>query len=235
MHYSRKASNNKGLRIHSGHIEFSFSSLLQPKDYKCSLFCVNLNKSKTQVMSIKGTQTKADYINFDTATRKGKELLKEEKTELIGLYILVSINTGLRTGDVLKLTWEQLRGDMLNIYEGKTKKPRTIALNDEIKNAVNKVDRGNSGLVFISQKNTVYSRQQINRKLKDVFSVEAKKHNISTHSLRKSFGRRVYENHHESEKALVYLNELFNHTSIAITRRYLGIRQEELNDIYRNL
>ncbi len=50
--------------------------------------------------------------------------------------------------------------------------------------------------------------------------------------MRKSFGRKVYESCGESEKALNYLSELFNHTSLSVTRRYLGIRQEELNNIY---
>lgn len=71
--------------------------------------------------------------------------------------------------------------------------------------------------------------------LKNVSIKESKKHNISSHSLRKSFGRRVYENNNESEKSLIYLSELFNHTSLSVTRKYLGIRQEELNDIYMNL
>jgi site-specific recombinase XerD len=35
--------------------------------------------------------------------------------------------------------------------------------------------------------------------------------------------------------ALIYLSEIFNHSSIAVTRRYLGIRQEQLKDIYMNL
>jgi integrase len=57
----------------------------------------------------------------------------------------------------------------------------------------------------------------------------------STHSLRKTFGRQVWTNNGESDKALLYLSELFNHSSPAITRRYLGIRQEELDDIYMSL
>ena len=57
--------------------------------------------------------------------------------------------------------------------------------------------------------------------------------NFSCHSLRKTFGRQVYNmNSENSELALVKLMELFNHSSIAITKRYLGLRQEEILETY---
>ena len=185
-------------------------------------------------MSIKNSTTKSDYINFDTATNKANDLLKT-KHKVYGLYIIVSINTGLRISDVLNLTWEQLREEKITITETKTKKVRTIQLNDNIKKAVAKLDTGRTGLAFLSQKRTVLSKQRINIKLKEIFKRECKNCNISSHSLRKTFGRRVYENNNESEKALLYLSELFSHSSLAYTRIYLGIRQEELDDIYLNL
>tara|TARA_R110002051_G_scaffold95783_2_gene165805 strand:- start:1493 stop:1696 length:204 start_codon:yes stop_codon:yes gene_type:complete len=61
------------------------------------------------------------------------------------------------------------------------------------------------------------------------------KNRISSHSLRKSFGRRVWENNGKSDEALTYLSEIFNHQSIAMTRKYLGIRADEIKDIYLNL
>ena len=52
-------------------------------------------------------------------------------------------------------------------------------------------------------------------------------------SLRKTFGRQVYNmNSENSELALVKLMEQFNHSSIAITKRYLGLRQEEILETY---
>ena len=43
------------------------------------------------------------------------------------------------------------------------------------------------------------------------------------------FGRQVYNmNSDNSELALVKLMELFDHNSVAITKRYLGLRQEEI-------
>ena len=58
-------------------------------------------------------------------------------------------------------------------------------------------------------------------------------HISSCHSLRKTFGRQVYNmNSENSELALVKLMELFNHSSVAITKRYLGLRQEEILETY---
>ena len=48
-----------------------------------------------------------------------------------------------------------------------------------------------------------------------------------------TFGRQVYNmNRENSELALVKLMELLNHSSIAITKRYLGLRQEEILETY---
>ena len=39
-------------------------------------------------------------------------------------------------------------------------------------------------------------------------------------------------NGENSELALIKLMELFNHSSVAITKRYLGLRQEEILQTY---
>ena len=183
-------------------------------------------------MSLVGTNTTSDFIDFNKATAIGEKLLKSEKTRIIGLYIIVSINTGLRIGDILELQYEDFKGETFKLKEIKTGKKKEIKINSSIRKALTHFGKLNEGFVFVSQKGSVYTRQSINVILKEVFAKEAKKLNISSHSLRKSFGRKVFENNGESEKALTYLSELFNHTSPAITRKYLGIRQEELNDIY---
>lgn len=51
--------------------------------------------------------------------------------------------------------------------------------------------------------------------------------------MRKTFGRKVVETAGEnSEFALIKLSELFNHADIQTTRRYLGLRTEELLETY---
>lgn len=187
---------------------------------------------KINNMSALGTITTSDYIEFDRATTVGEKLLKDEKQKTLGLYIIVSINSGLRISDVLALKGENLKADTIKLTEKKTNKHREIKINENIKKAIKQYGTLTDGYLFVSQKKTVYSIQSVNRLLKGIFKKEAKTLNISTHSMRKSFGRKVYESCGESEKALNYLSELFNHTSLSITRRYLGIRQEELNNIY---
>lgn len=67
------------------------------------------------------------------------------------------------------------------------------------------------------------------------YRLAAVKH-FSTHSFRKTLGRKVVEMAGEnSEMALIKLAEIFNHSNTAITRRYLGLRQQELREVYDSL
>ena len=88
--------------------------------------------------------------------------------------------------------------------------------------------------ILVSQKGTVFTVQRINVILKEV-KRKYRLHvgNFSCHSLRKTFGRQVYTmNDNNAELALVKLMELFNHSNVAITKRYLGLRQEEILQTY---
>lgn len=172
----------------------------------------------------------SDYIDFDKALNTGMKLIRSKENPNLGLLIVVGVNLGLRIENLLELTFEDLRNDSIDIIEGKTGKKRNLIINDNIKQALAYFDTDYSGYAFKSQKNGVYSVQHVNRLLKQYF-----KGKVSSHSLRKSFGRRVWEIDNQSERALIYLSELFNHSSINTTRIYLGIRQAELDNIYLSL
>lgn len=193
--------------------------------------------------SQKGQRFTADYIDYEKAMIKGNELLWNDKKTIIGFYIIFSVNSGLRISDILARRHQELSGlkpgDYLIINEGKTKKRRSIKINSKIIDAYRDLTSKMQGryhpddYIFRSQKGTVYATESLNTILKKVFIGYAP--NISTHSLRKSFGRHVYDMNGQSEDSLIKLSELFQHTCMAITRRYLGIRREELGDIYMNL
>ena len=57
------------------------------------------------------------------------------------------------------------------------------------------------------------------------------KFRVSCHSLRKSFGYRAFK----SGVPLAVIMTIYNHSSIAVTMRYLGITQDEINKVYLNI
>lgn len=176
--------------------------------------------------------TGSTYLDFDKTQAKALRLIRNGEHPAFGLLVVAGINLGLRISDLLRLTFADLRKDSIVLKEKKTGKARTLRVNHHIKDAIQYFqDEPDQFHAFRSQKNTVFSPQQVNRLMKKYF----KGNDISSHSLRKTFGRQVWNNDGCSERALLFLSELFNHTSAQVTRKYLGIRQEELDDIYLNL
>ena len=187
-------------------------------------------------MGLKGTTTTSDYLEFDVTNSKALKMVRTGNDRILGFLVIVGMNTGLRIGDLLTLQFEDFENDSISIIEKKTKKKRLIRINDNIKLAfdilkINSVKQ--TGPIFLTRLGTIYSCQYINRWIKVQFG--SKKTRTSCHSMRKAFGRRAWEANNQSDKGLIYLSELFNHSSIAITKKYLGIRQEELDDIYLSL
>lgn len=190
-------------------------------------------------MSLKYSNTTADFLQWDEAMNLIRKLAKDGNYKM-SLLIALGCFTGLRISDILALRWNQiLDTEEFTIIEHKTKKKRTIRVNLQLKKHIRDCYEhiqpvGINAPVLISQKGTVFSIQRINEVLKEIKrKYRLQIGNFSCHSLRKTFGRQVYNmNNDNSELALVKLMELFNHSSVSITKRYLGLRQEELLNTY---
>lgn len=189
-------------------------------------------------MSVKNTTTTADYMEWNSMLNLVHRLYRD-KDYTMSLLIGCGAFFGLRISDLLGLKWEMIMSDTFTLIERKTKKKRTIKVNENFQKHI--VDcykamaiTDKTDYCFRSRKGTVFSVQRINVKLKYIkVKYGVKINNISTHTFRKTFGRKVFESAGEqSEMALVRLMELFNHSSVAITKRYLGIRQQELMETY---
>lgn len=190
-------------------------------------------------MSLKYSTTTADYLQWSEAMNLIRKLAKDNNYKM-SLLISLGCFTGLRISDILSLRWNQILDiEEFTITEHKTGKQRTIRINMQLQQHIrdcyahiNPV--GINAPILVSQKGTVYSIQRINIILKEIkakYKLSVK--NFSCHSLRKTFGRQVYnQNSDNAELALVKLMELFNHSNVAITKRYLGLRQEELLNTY---
>ncbi len=190
-------------------------------------------------MSLKYSTTTADYLVWSDAMNLIRKLAKDKDYKM-SLLIALGCFTGLRISDILALRWEQiLNAEEFTITEKKTGKKRTIRLNQQLQQHINECYEhiqpiGIKAPILVSQKGTVFSIQRINVILKEIKrKYRLKVKNFSCHSLRKTFGRQVYTMSGENaELALVKLMEIFNHSSLSITKRYLGLRQEEILETY---
>ena len=190
-------------------------------------------------MSLKYSTTTADYLVWSDAMNLIRKLAKDENYKM-SLLIALGCFTGLRISDILALRWEQiLSTEEFTIIEKKTGKKRVLRLNSQLQQHIQECYEhiqpiGMKAPILVSQKGTVFTIQRINVILKEIKrKYRLKVKNFSCHSLRKTFGRQVYNmNSENSELGLVKLMELFNHSSLAITKRYLGLRQEEILETY---
>lgn len=190
-------------------------------------------------MSKKNSYTTSDYIPWDSAISLIHRLYRDGDYRM-SLFVATGIFTGLRVSDMLALKWSQLLSNSnLVVVEKKTCKRREIRLNPEFQAHVRDCFRALSLAdttehCFLSQKNTVFSIQRLNVKLKLMkrkYNIPV--NNISCHSLRKTMGRRIFEMAGtNSEMALIKLCEVFGHSTPQITRRYLGLKREEVLETY---
>lgn len=171
--------------------------------------------------------------------------LKQDKQYRDYLLITTGCYFGLRIGDLLSLRWDDvLDKDEFVIVEQKTGKKRKITINPKVQDAMEQYVKQRKaenrfqpkGFVFSNRWDSSLTISYVNKRLKVIFNkynVSVK--NPSSHTLRKTFGKRVYESDSKSERALVYLSEIFSHSSTSITRKYIGITQQQIADVYLSL
>ncbi len=190
-------------------------------------------------MSLKFSNTTSDFIEWNQSMNLIRNLYRDGDYR-ISLLISFGSFWGLRISDILSLQWHQVyEMDEFELVERKTQKRRVIKINGQLKKHItdcyhkvkpNSIEED----IFISRKGSVYSVQRINVILKELkIRYNLKIKNFSSHSLRKCFGREIFNRSGENaELSIIKLSHLFNHSSPSITRRYLGITQKELLETY---
>ena len=175
--------------------------------------------------------------------------LKKEKEYRFLLFAAIGTYCGLRAGDILNLRWiDVLNKTEIEIKEKKTAKVRHITMNQNLLDIINYCyqqialnlgdDFQKECYIFCNRNKGKLTIQYVNRKLHDIFrfsNSKIKVQNPSTHTFRKTFGKRIYEMNGRSPESLVLLSQIFGHSSIAITRKYIGISQEQIQNVYISL
>ncbi len=194
-------------------------------------------------MSLQGQRTTTGAIEWDDFKSLIAKLERDENYKYC-LLIAIGVFTGLRISDLLGLRYCDFAAEsILSITEKKTKKVRRIKLNEDLLDLINRIKtkqliKDDSQFIFVNRYGTKpIDKSWINVSLKKILkkykvSVEG---NVSSHMLRKTLGRRVLELNNYSDQSILLLMELFGHSSVGITKRYLGIREKEVMGVYESL
>jgi integrase len=132
--------------------------------------------------------------------------LERDREYKFCLLVSIGVFSGLRISDLLELRYHQF-----------------IKVSDD------------NQLIFINKYGTKpIDQSYVNVKLKELLRkygivVEG---NASSHLFRKTLGNRVLRLNNYSSESVILLMELFSHSSPAMTKRYLGIREKQIMDVY---
>lgn len=170
------------------------------------------------------------------------------------LLFVVGINVGIRASDLRELKWsfffeEDEEGnrafkDSYKIMPKKTAGKRkyvTLYFNNTVKTIIQQyiseypVEDLDSYLFPSRKGNEPVLARSLWRIISDTAIEAGIEQNIGSHSLRKTFGFWRWHEAEDKDKALVILSKLFNHSSVSMTRKYIGILDEEIEDMFNSV
>ena len=173
------------------------------------------------------------------------KLLKADGHHERRLLFALGFYTGLRISDILRLTWRQIGGKQIEMPEKKTGKIRQIQVNADlaaaIKDARDAVNPADENDILFRSKRGKSIGAPLTREGANIWIADTLKRygvntqNPSSHTLRKTFARRVYDQNGQTEDSLIFLSQIFNHSGPAMTRKYIGITRERIENAYLNL
>lgn len=159
---------------------------------------------------------------------------------------IIGLNTALRITDILHLRWEDVLDfstgscyTHVSVTEKKTGKLNTIALNHCVTEVLlayySMHSKAPSAQDFLFQSrngnNRPLSRCQAFRIVKEAANATGLGQHISCHSLRKTFGYHAWQ----QGISPALLMDIYNHSSYRITKRYLGIEQDDRDNVFLNI
>ncbi|NME07237.1 tyrosine-type recombinase/integrase [Psychrobacillus sp. BL-248-WT-3] len=189
----------------------------------------NKSKKKGMLIDVQPLKTKRGVNDLIEALGMTKEFGLRNQ-----LLFKLGISTGLRCGDLVGLKVEQVKGkSSFKICEGKTKKERTVYLNNLIADLADytKTLPPDTKYLFPSRKGdghiTITQAYRIIAKAGDMIG----NYSIGTHTMRKTFGYTYYQ----ATKDVATLMEIFNHSSQKTTLRYIGITDEAIENSIKSV
>jgi len=155
-----------------------------------------------------------------------------------GLLFKFGLNTGLRISDILPVKLKDIHNengefrDYFILKENKTGKWREIKINNSLREDIEAYVKDKKlipdSYLFSSKKGNYLGRIQAYRVLKEAAEIMGIE-NFGTHSMRKTWGYWTYK---ISKYNIGLIMDTFNHSSPNITLRYIGVNQDQKDELY---
>lgn len=177
------------------------------------------------MISVEAIKTKDEIARVE-------DLLRKHGGDIYGDLWRVGVNLALRISDLLSIEFDNIHKGHLVMREGKTGKKRTLRINKTAQAIIDKRRAAHPNHTYLFQvqsnraKGKPISRETVARKFKEIGEIVDVA--LGTHSMRKSRGWAMYSDGVSIEKIAMVLN----HSTPAVTMRYLGITQEEVLQTY---
>lgn len=188
----------------------------------------NLNEKKGMLIDVQPIISKQEINELIEAIGMSQNGLRDQ------LLFKLGVSTGLRCGDLVALKVEQVKGkSSFKIREGKTKKERTVYLNNLMADIADYIETLPFDAIYLfpSRKGgshiTTTQAYRIIAKAGDMIG----NHSIGTHTMRKTFGYTYYQ----ATKDVATLMGIFNHSSQKTTLRYIGITEEAIENSIKSI
>ena len=241
--YIKDSDKNKGLTIlklvSDGNLKISsaenmINKLIEKEE------AVEYKEKKTSVKEVKGKRNRRaarpleydEYMTIITLCQKGftykdeygvKHIFRPNKQ--LAMTFILQANLGLRISDVLKLKPSTFKNDKLEVIEKKTGKLQYRTINRNLKELIYEYALENN---IKSNDYLIQVKVRAIQKQLSIIANYLNLTNISSHSFRKLFGVTVYN---KTNGNIELLKELFNHSNISTTQRYIKVSQKQIDEI----
>lgn len=166
------------------------------------------------------------------------------------MLFLIGINLGIRASDLCGLKYSFFMNndgtfkDFYTLQPKKTKKTKKFVklyFNQVVKKAIaDYIEeypiQDMDDYLFKSRKGDgAISERGLWKIVVDAAAEAGIDKNVGSHTLRKTFGRFVWYNAEDKSKSLVVLQTIFNHSSPAVTSKYIGLTDDEVSGVFNEL
>ena len=190
---------------------------------------------------------------IDVLNKRIEEAPDENKRQIAcrnKMMFLIGINSSLRASDLVGLKWSFFYDsngefkDVNSLQPKKTKKTKKFVklyFNNAAKKAIENyikeypINDMNDYLFKSRQGNGPIVERTLWKIVVDVAAEAGIEKNVGSHSLRKTFGYWAWHNAKDKNHALVVLQKLFNHSSTQTTLRYIGLLDNEIEDMFNSV